>query len=294
MGRLTTEQIRTFHEHGYLLIENALEPADLNPLITEFEAVVDRYAKQLYEKGEIDSTFAAHGFDTRLAKVTEQSPVAFQALFSGVHTGPALFELIRNEKLLDIAESLVGPEIMCHPAYRVRPKLPDHALTVVPWHQDAGYMEPQCDTVLQLTLWIPLIDATVKNGCLEVIPYAHKGGVYRHRSVKGRPYLDIPDDALPNIKPVPLPVNFGGVLLLTNLTPHRSTPNRTNQVRWSVDVRYQDAAHPTGYQPEAGFLARSRIRPDAVVTSPAEFERVRKSHQPGPGPRRWKVEEPGA
>ena len=92
---------------------------------------------------------------------------------------------------------------------------------------------------------------------------------------------------MPEVEPVVVPVKFGSVLLFTNLTPHRSIPNVSDQVRWSVDSRYQDAAKPTGYQPEAGFLARSRLHPEDVVTTPEEFKRVRDEHQPGPGPNRW-------
>ena len=291
MKTLTDSQIHDFNENGYLLLEDALAPSDLNPLIAEFEEIVDTGAAALYEEGKIDSEFKTEGFDTRLAKITAQSPAVFQKLFSGAHTGPALFDLLINPKLLDIAESLVGPEIMCHPAYRVRPKLPEHDRTLVPWHQDAGYMEPKCDSVLQLTIWLPLIDATVENGCLEVIPHAHRDGVFRHQSVRGRFYLEIPSDELPEVKPVVVPVKFGSVLLLTNLTPHRSIPNVSHQVRWSVDTRYQDAAKPTGYQPEAGFLARSRVHPEDVVTTPEAFKRIRDEHQPGPGPNRWAKKE---
>ncbi len=286
MNTLTDSQVQSFEENGYLLIENALTPDDLNPLISEFEEIVDEGASQLFKDGLIDSEFKTEGFDTRLTKITEQSPTVFQQVFSGAHTGPALFHLLINSKLLDIAESLVGPEIMCHPAYRVRPKLPEHDRTLVPWHQDAGYMEPKCDSVLQLTIWIPLIDATVQNGCLEVLPHAHRDGVFHHRHSE-KFYLEIPDDALPDVEPVVVPVKFGSILLLTNLTPHRSIPNVSNQVRWSVDSRYQDAAKPTGYQPEAGFLARSKLQPNDVVKTPEDFKRIRDEHKPGPGPNRW-------
>lgn len=286
MNTLTDSQIHDFYEQGYLLIEDALSSDDLNPLIMEFEEIIDLGASQLYKDGEIDSEYKSEGFDTRLAKITEQSPSVFQKVFSGAHTGSALFQLLINSKLLDIAESLVGPEIMCHPAYRVRPKLPEHERTLVSWHQDAGYMEPKCDSVLQLTIWIPLIDATVENGCLEVIPHAHRDGVFRHRHSETF-YLEIPDDALPDVEPVIVPVPFGSVLLFTNLTPHRSIPNVSNQVRWSIDSRYQDAAKPTGYQPEAGFLARSKKQPNDVVKTPEDFKRIRDEHQPGPGPNRW-------
>ena len=287
MKTLSNSQIHDFKENGYLLVEDALSSDDLNPLIEEFEQIIDIGAKQLFTDGEIDSEFKEEGFDTRLAKITEQSPSVFQKVFSGAHTGPALFNLLINPKLLDIAESLVGPEIMCHPAYRVRPKLPEHARTLVPWHQDAGYMEPRCDSVLQLTIWIPLIDANIENGCLEVMPHAHRDGVFLHRQNPENFYLEIPDEEFPDVEPVVIPVRFGSILLLTNLTPHRSIPNVSHQVRWSVDSRYQDAAKPTGYQPEAGFLARSRLKPDDVVTTPDEFKRIREEHKPGPGPNRW-------
>lgn len=286
MKNLTEVQIHNFNENGYLLVENALTADDLNPLISEFEEIVDTGASQLYKDGEIDSEYKTEGFDTRLAKITEQSPHIFQKVFSGAHTGPELFYLLINSKLLDIAESLVGPEIMCHPAYRVRPKLPEHDRTLVPWHQDAGYMEPECDSVLQLTIWIPLIDATIENGCLEVIPHAHQDGVFKHRHSE-KFYLEIPDEALPDVEPIVVPMEFGSILLFTNLTPHRSIPNVSNQVRWSVDSRYQDAAKPTGYQPEAGFLARSKNQPNDVVKTPEDFKRIREEHQPGPGPNRW-------
>lgn len=32
---------------------------------------------------------------------------------------------------------IVGPEVLLHPTYTARPKLPRHEPTEVPWHQDA-------------------------------------------------------------------------------------------------------------------------------------------------------------
>lgn len=291
---LTATQIQTFHDQGYLCLEHVLDAADLDPLSAELMATIDRASRTLLAHGKIDRLFEECGFDTRLAKITNQSPGAFRAIFHRQHTGPAMFGLVRNPKLLDIAASLVGPEVACHPNFKVRPKLPDYAPTNVPWHQDAGYMEPECDTVLTVTVWIPLVDATVENGCLEIVPGGHKHGILRHVLGGQGFYLTIPNDVLPPIQPVLLPVPVGSVVLLTNLTPHRSAPNHTNRVRWSVDVRYQDAGQPTGYRPEGGFLVRSRSRPHTVVSSAEAFERIQKSHQAGQGPLRWKTAQPPA
>lgn len=293
MPGLTLEQVQQFLEEGYLWLPSALAPKDLTPLIQEFESVVDQSARQLYAEGKISSLYEDKGFNTRLAWISRESEAAFRSLFSGIHTGPALFHLLVHPQLLNIAESLVGPEILCHPAYRVRPKLPEHNLTLVPWHQDAGYMEPECDAVLQVTFWIPLVPATVENGCLQVIPRSHLGGVLRHRRIRGRFYLEIPEEELPPIEPVTVEMDVGDILLIHNLTAHRSLPNRSNEVRWSVDIRYQDARLPSGYAPEAGFLARSRERPEEVLTRWEDFERLRKTYQPGPAPQRWPLEEEG-
>ena len=46
---------------------------------------------------------------------------------------------------------------------------------------------------------------------------------------------------------VTCPVPFGGVLLLNNLIPHRSLPNLSDGIRWSLDLRWQRADQPNGF-----------------------------------------------
>ena len=173
-----------------------------------------------------------------------------------------------------------------------------------------------------LTVWVPFVDATVERGCLEVMPGVHKGGVVRHRQLEPgeegrRAYLEILEEDLPGERVVPTPVDRGGVVLLTNRTPHRSTPNRSDVIRWSIDIRYQSADLPTNfpplamarngdtgngatadagpmpeatltcYPPESDFLVRSRSRPEAVVRTWQEFNAIRTAHQPADSTVRW-------
>jgi hypothetical protein len=64
----------------------------------------------------------------------------------------------------------------------------------------------------------------------------------------------------------------GSVLLMTQRTIHSSLDNLTDdQVRISMDLRYQPIGQPTGrpaFAP-AGFVARSRAHPDRVLNDPA-------------------------
>lgn len=235
-----------------------------------------------------------------------------KSIWNGNLCGPAFFELIRNPKLLDIAASFCGPELIASSVYRLRPKIPNHAYGAVPWHQDSGYMEAYCDKALVLTVWLPLVDATKENGCLWVIPGVHKKGqVARHARREGKPYLVIPDADLPAPQPVCVPVKKYGALFLHNLTPHASFDNATELVRWSMDLRYQSAALPTNakisrlpgedlstpdervpiscYPPEADFLVRSQARTHEVVSSAEVFKHLREEHQGRPVSSRWEL-----
>ena len=109
-----------------------------------------------------------------------------------------------------------------------------------------------------------------------------------------------------------MPVKRGGALLMTNLSPHASFENKTDKVRWSMDLRYQSAALPTNasvsrlpgeviggegdvpiacYPPEADFLVRSKKRPNEVLTDSEAFQQLRKSHARAPLTQRWQMVE---
>ena len=40
----------------------------------------------------------------------------------------------------------------------------------------------------------------------------------------------------------------GDVLLLNNIVPHRSLPNTSEGVRWSLDLRWQRTGEPNGFE----------------------------------------------
>lgn len=44
-------------------------------------------------------------------------------------------DLWSNERLLNLVEQLIGPEIMGHPVWNLRTKTPQNEATTVPWHQ---------------------------------------------------------------------------------------------------------------------------------------------------------------
>lgn len=298
---LTLQELEQFHEVGYVVANGVLPASELEPVIEEIEHEIDVRAKALYEDGELTNLYENAGFETRLALISQETDKLALDIWNGVLNGPSIFHLITNANLVNIAEQLVGEEIVASSVYRLRPKIPNYGHGEVPWHQDSGYFEPYCDDDLVVTMWLPLVDANEENGCLYVIPNSHRSPVVRHIRSKAGDYLQIDPKEFPRTgKRVACPVEKGGVLLMTNRTAHASFKNTTNQVRWSMDLRYQNAALPTNagisrlpgeavldenagvpvacYPPEADFLVRSTKRPDEVVTDPARFAEIRERH----------------
>lgn len=314
--RLSEEGFVAFHREGYLVVEDIFTDADLQPVIDELTSEIGTRARELVAAGELSRAYEEEPFETRLTRISAETPKVAMSIWNGVLSGPAVFNLIRTPRLLDLAEQFCGGELIASSVYRVRPKVPNHIMGPVPWHQDSGYFEPYCDKSLVVTVWVPLVDATEANGCMWVLPRGHRDArVWKHVHREGKPYLFIPESEFPgDLKPACAPVKKGGALLLTNLTPHASFENKTETTRWAMDLRYQNAALPTNaritrlpgdsvpsaegvaeyvpgacYPPEADFLVRSRLRPREVLTDPAEFNRLRKEHQPGPLSRKWET-----
>lgn len=277
MPALTPAQRDRFLDDGYLVVDRALPTTDLDALIDEFTSTIDRNAREAAAAGLVVDTFPGEPFETRLARIVESAPdrAAADAADSPLYRdlrgklkSPATFALLTHPGLLDVVESVIGPEILAHPQFNVRAKLPNQDRSVVPWHQDLGYLDSSAAETMMVNFWLPLVDADKENGCLEVIPGSHRAYVDHVEGLgPAGNFKGIPDDAVPDVAPVLCPVPKGGVLLLQHRTIHRSVPNLSEHVRWSLDIRYSDPTLPTGRDEVPGFIARSRRDPASVARS---------------------------
>jgi phytanoyl-CoA hydroxylase len=272
--KLTDEQVRSFHENGYLVAEGIVTDADLAPVIAEYEAWIDQKARALEAEGKITDLAEGESFGKRFAMLYAQTHAIAEGMDVMHLRGPAMFAFLRNPNLLDAVESLVGPEITCNPIQHIRAKPPAESSGTsagfynVPWHQDAGVTWQEADDSDIVTCWLALVDATVENGCMEVMPRVPH--FLEHQAEGG---TTIRPDLLPDIEPRPVPVKKGGFVFMHRWTPHRSTPNFSDAVRWSLDLRYQKTGTPTGRPFHPEFVARSRAHPESELTDHAEWSR---------------------
>jgi phytanoyl-CoA hydroxylase len=285
---LTGEQLDHLDSYGYLKVEGVLDSETfLDPIIAEYHGVLDSLADDLFERGEISSKHGDLAFGERITRIYEESGAVHNQYFDfslpqkGIEAntpfwvGPAIFSTLTNQRLLDVVESVVGPEIYSNPVQHVRIKVPESRAPrtdegyvqfgATPWHQDEGVVTEEADATDMLTVWFPLLDASIENGCLQVIPGTHKGGLLQHCPGPQGHGLEIPEDTLGREGARAMPMRRGDILLLNQRTAHAALPNVSEEVRWSFDLRYHVTGRPTGRPSFPGFVARSRTNPETEL-----------------------------
>jgi ectoine hydroxylase-related dioxygenase (phytanoyl-CoA dioxygenase family) len=268
-GSLTAEQKAWYENEGYLVLDSLLSQEEMAGARAAMMQKVDEIANVLYSEGRVNSRFEDEPFETRLAKLFENLADSDFLRWdrSWRDRLPGYFHLISNAKILDAVESLIGGEIFANPVYNTRPKVPKVAAGAVPWHQDKSYW-PNANSNPVITVWIPLVDATEENGCLHIMPRTHRKRVlqYHAENYSGTGYFEVDDRHIKKREVVVLPVKAGSAILFNDRCLHMSTPNNSDHVRWSVDLRYQPTDQDRMPEYGIGFLARSHQHPERVAT----------------------------
>jgi ectoine hydroxylase-related dioxygenase (phytanoyl-CoA dioxygenase family) len=285
---ITPEKLQQFDQQGYLVVENLFDvDTDLKPVVDDYARTLDELVEQLMAEGRLRTRYADLPFGKRLVQIIQESHANWSQYFdislpqgnvqadTPIHCTESVFNLLRHPRLLDVAEAFVGSEVYSNPIQHTRIKPPEAMvpqdarngmMVRVGWHQDNGVATSEQDDANVLTVWLPITDATMENGCLVVVPGSHKRGLATHCPGTGPDGgLQIPSKLIQG-KPTPVPVKRGGALLLHKLTMHASLANKSDDIRWSFDLRYQPTGTPTGRPAFPGFVARSRKNPSSELT----------------------------
>jgi hypothetical protein len=284
--------IDRFNTEGYVVVEDVLDPErDLDPVMAEYMDLLERLVSQWRAAGTLSSDYADLPFPQRWGHVLhEVGPTGYQPFdislpFTGVtedtpiHLGPETFRLLANPRLLDAVEQIIGPEILSNPIQHVRIKPPEHLLPDslkmslaggTGWHQDQGVALPEVDATEMLTVWLPVTDSTIENGCLCVVPRSHRQGLVTHCPGDGktRVGLAIPEE-IRGTAYEPIPMRRGSALFIHRQVMHAALTNVSDSIRWSFDLRYQPIGQPTGRPWFPAWVARSRANPASEVHDPA-------------------------
>jgi ectoine hydroxylase-related dioxygenase (phytanoyl-CoA dioxygenase family) len=238
--KLNSQQVEQFRRDGYLKIPHRLiEDDHLKVLRKHYDAL---FAQKRGAIGQGLRNLAVVGASENQADA-DRSEEMLQIMemwrYDAVYR-----ELLYHASLLDIVESLIGPNIqLFHDQALYKPA---HHGGPVPWHQDNGYW--RCEPPELVSIWIALDDADEGNGCMNVIPGSHLEIAPSH----SRAYSE--KGALPALleakvdesRATPVPVKAGYGMAHHCLTLHHTKPNTSARDRRAMVIHYMPAGTRNG------------------------------------------------
>jgi ectoine hydroxylase-related dioxygenase (phytanoyl-CoA dioxygenase family) len=174
---------------------------------------------------------------------------------------PFYADLVRNPKILDVVESLIGPDILVWTSTFFIKEA--NSPTFAAWHQDSTYFG--LAPYEQVTAWVALTDASQGAGCIEVLSAHGKPRQMRHVPKKlansinrtGQTITEPLDDA----GVLAMPLEVGQFSLHHTLCVHRSAPNHTPHRRVGLGINYIPAhVRTTGSKRMPAMLVRGTDR----------------------------------
>lgn len=216
MGKLTQDQQDQYWQDGYLFPMQVVSPAQANNWRIELEA--------------LETKWLNNGLPLPLntyKRVNAQCVI------------PLACDIGLNPAILDIVESVLGPDIMLY-STEFFVKEP-HTTHIVSMHQDLTYWGMgEIDGLV--TAWLALSDVTTQTGCMDFVQGSHKNPILPHEDSFDENNLlsrgqEIAVDVADNDK-VAVQLAPGQLSLHHGLTIHGSGPNAGSDRRIGVAIRY--------------------------------------------------------
>ncbi len=253
--KLSREQVRQFKEDGVIVVEDLLDRDEVERLKAYAEGVARG------ESGIIPKKLLQ--VEPRVARGEARADSDANSLRKMAHLAfydPVFLDHARSPKILDVVESLMGPDI----------KLYQDQLFMKPpgvgsrksYHQDmpCGF---HIDPPEMVTCWAALDDSTVQNGCVRMIPGSHRNGIldtsiweaYEKKALEG----PFPEERA-------LEMRKGSCSFHHGLILHSSHPNTSDKPRRGYATHYVSArCLYTGPQEENDtLLMRGRPHPGCI------------------------------
>ncbi len=218
--QLSSDQVDFFHREGYLAIDALTTPADVAQLRESYDHIFAQRAGR--EEG---NQFDLAGTDE------EGKEAVLPQILNPARYAPEMNQSLLLANATQLCRALFGAEATCSIAHAIFK--PARIGAETPWHQDAAYWDPMKDYPHTISIWVPLQEATLENGCMQFVPRSHAAQeIWRHRPVGDDPRIHAlelhPDERHRIGDAVACPLPPGGATLHGGYTLHYTGPNHSD------------------------------------------------------------------
>jgi phytanoyl-CoA hydroxylase len=247
--QVNDEQVQSYQENGFIVIENFLSPEELDHWRKSVTTAVEERAG-IKIPGKNIKTGEADGIN----EDSDYFAKVFDQLLNLWQTNDSVRELMLDQRIGKIAAQLSGVDgirIWHDQALIKRPWANPTA-----WHLDTPFWSFSDSRAI--SIWVALDDATLENGCLFFMPGSHKLTSFDKITI-GRNMDGIFEKypQLKNSKTIASPMKAGSCSFHNGLIVHGANANMTSGFRRAMTCAYM----PDGNT----FNGEPNILPDAYL-----------------------------
>ena len=251
-----------FNKDGYIILKNFFSKEELAKIYFDARQLFAIQIKQILLK-DVDIN-DRNEFEDAMFELFQTNFDVF------VNTGKQAQHLIAMHRLAtdDRIISLLSDIGYKLPTIAVRPAMQFNSRFLSKggshWklgaHQDWRTGQGSLDSVV---MWFPLVNCDAALGSLQIIPQSHKYGLMK-ADTSG--YLGKIQEEIKEEEYVQTEFEIGDLLIFSAFLIHRSGDNITNNIRWSIQLRYNNIGEKT-FQ-ERGFPMPYIYKPEENLITP--------------------------
>ncbi len=212
---LSQADINSYHENGYLVVNNVLSDDE----VVELRRVTDDFVER-------SRTISTHTDVFDLEPGHTAAEPRLRRLKSPVQQHKIYDRIMRHDGILGIVEDLLGPGVRTN-GDKLNMKSPEYG-SPIEWHQDWAFYPHTNDDLL--AVGVCMDDCLVENGCMLAIPGSHRGPILDHNQ-DGHFCGAVTEEVKDADQAVPLEVLAGGISLHHVRTLHASALNTSPHPR---------------------------------------------------------------
>ena len=305
---------KEFEKNGFVRIRNVLDyKLDLEPILNDMAFIMNRLVHRFVPKKDKRRVLRL-SFKKKYSHLVKLNIPELDQYFnirlpqnvnvdSDFFASQSIFNLIKNNKIIERVSKILGQEISSNPCQNSRIKQPEKEISKknlhdglvgrTPWHQDAGVMNKKGQKGTELvTCWIPFTKTRIENGCMLAVKESHKLGLVNHDTgskgqveIKGKEKID-------DLKTIALEANVGDIILLSRYLIHCSLPNKSKNFRISMDLRFNKTGQHSGRDPLPSFVVKSKNRKNIKVNNYKQWIAMWEEAKNKCIPRKWTYKYP--
>lgn len=251
-----------FNKDGYLIIKNFFDKATIENIYKEARTLFAIQMKRVLGK-DVDINNRDE-FEPAMFELFDTDFITFVNTGKQVQHSISLHRLGTDPEIMELLSEM-GYEF---PMIAVRPSMQFNSRFLskggTHWklgaHQDWRTGQGSLDSVV---LWFPMINCDEALGSLQVIPGSHKTGLMQ-ADTSG--YAGSIQENINEADYVQTEFEMGDLLIFSAFLIHRSGDNVTDNIRWSIQLRYNNMTEAT-FQ-ERGFPMPYIYKPEEELVTP--------------------------